>query len=144
MAVDRDRTRTDRKTPRDQVEQRGLARPVGADDGVALAAGYREIDAPDDLGPSEILAHVAQFDRRRAHDIASGRLALSISASQRRRKPRASRRSQRPPSSSAAMATSHGRGAMVSMVGPPIANVLPWAAPMVSKDASSTTRTKPS
>ena len=56
--------RADRKASRDQVEQRGLAGAVGADDGMPLAARDAEVDAADDLGRPEALAHVAQLDRR--------------------------------------------------------------------------------
>src|SRR6185312_6806712 len=53
LAVDRDRSRADRKSSRYQVEQRGLAGAVGADDGMALATRNRETDAADDFGGAE-------------------------------------------------------------------------------------------
>src|SRR6185295_10482558 len=83
LAVDRDRSRADRKSSRYQVEQRGLAGAVGTDDGMALAARNRETDAADDFGGAEFLAHVAQLDRGHAcnvhaHDIASCALTPGI------------------------------------------------------------------
>jgi hypothetical protein len=47
----------------DQVEQRALARAVGADDGHALAGIDRQVGAADDLGLAEALAQIAQLQR---------------------------------------------------------------------------------
>jgi hypothetical protein len=51
------------KAPADQVEQRGLARAVGADDGDALAGLHLQVGAADDFGLAEALAQVFQFKR---------------------------------------------------------------------------------
>src|SRR4029079_51494 len=144
LSIDRDLSRGNRKTSRDQVEQRGLAGAVGADDGMAFPFGNAEIDAADDFGASKILAHVAQLDGWQGNATAPFSLTLSITSSQRSRKPRAAIRSHSQPRMRAASATTQGIGAGVSMRWPPILNVLPCAAPMVVKEASSTISTKPS
>src|SRR6478735_11209321 len=144
LAIDRDLARGDRKASRDQVEKRGLAGAVGADDGMALAPGNAEVDATDDLGATKVLADVGELDGGRGHAIAPCSLILSITLSQRSLKPRASWRSHSAPRISAPSAITQGIGAVVSMRWPPILNVLPCAAPIVVKDASSTISTKPS
>ena len=97
------------KPPADQVEQRRLAGAVGADHGMALAARNVEIDAADDLGAAEALVHALQRDgglRSRHRPFA---LASAIRASQRARKPRASRRSHEPPPIRATAPSTQGK-----------------------------------
>src|SRR4029078_13687582 len=97
LSIDRDLSRGNRKTSRDQVEQRGLAGAVGADDGMAFPFGNAEIDAADDFCASKVLAHVAQLDGWHGHATAPFSLTLSITSSQRSRKARAPQRSRRQP-----------------------------------------------
>src|SRR4030095_5964311 len=44
-----------RKIAGDQVEERGLAGAVRADDGAQVALGHREVHAVDGLDPAEVL-----------------------------------------------------------------------------------------
>ena len=67
FAVQFDATGTDRKAAADQVEQRGLPGAVWSDDRMAFARADGEIDAVDDRGAPEALAHVMELQGRRAH-----------------------------------------------------------------------------
>src|SRR5215510_13815088 len=53
----------------DQVEQRGLAGPVGADDQAALARLDRQVDIGGDAQSAEVLAEIA--DGERSHGLSS-------------------------------------------------------------------------
>ena len=63
FAVQAYRARRRRKASADQVEQRGLACAVRADDRMTLAAAYCKRDAANDRGRTEILPDVAQLQR---------------------------------------------------------------------------------
>ena len=56
----------------DEIEERGLAGAVRADQRVTFAGGDVEGDAANDLGRAEALADVAQMQRRSAHRCAAG------------------------------------------------------------------------
>src|SRR4051812_1572567 len=57
----------DRKTAADEIEQRGLARTVRADQRMPLARRHVHGDAANDFDWPETLADVAQHDWRRGH-----------------------------------------------------------------------------
>ncbi len=69
------------EVPGDQVEQRGLARAVGADDGADRALGHREGHAPHRLEAVEALADVAHLKHRPASARAAARASSSAPAS---------------------------------------------------------------
>ena len=70
LPVDVDPSGRDRVDAADQVEDGGLARAVGSDEGGALAARHVERQIPDDLQPAEGLGHPVQAqDRRVSHGI---------------------------------------------------------------------------
>src|SRR5258708_14234488 len=110
---------------------------------MALAARDVEIDAADDLGAAEALAHIAQRDGDVAHSIAPFALASAINASQRARNPRASRPSHAPPPISAAAPSSQGKAVAGSTAWKPIFNALPSATPILANDPSPSRRPKP-
>ena len=60
LPVDLDPPGRDRIHAADQVEDGGLARAVGTDQGCALAAHHAERQIPDDLQPAEGLGHPVQ------------------------------------------------------------------------------------
>jgi hypothetical protein len=62
LALEFDAAFGGRQARADQVEQRGFAGAVGADDGVALAAMDVEVDAADDFAGAEILAQALESD----------------------------------------------------------------------------------
>ena len=66
VAVEQDLAVRYRVASADQVEQRGLAGAIGADDGVALAARDAERNAVDDLRRAEAFLDFAQIDRGNA------------------------------------------------------------------------------
>jgi hypothetical protein len=61
LAMQLDFARGGREAAADQVEQRALARAVGADDGHTLTSLHGQVGAADDLALAEALAHVAQL-----------------------------------------------------------------------------------
>ena len=61
LAIEQDLTTAGAKTAADEVEQRGLARAIGADDSHALTALHGQADAPDDFGLAEFFVHVLEF-----------------------------------------------------------------------------------
>ena len=63
LAFQPDRAARGPQPPAHQVEERGLARAVGTDDRVPLAARHRERDAADDRGRAEALVQVAKLER---------------------------------------------------------------------------------
>src|SRR5262249_57827705 len=97
-AIEEDAAARGREPAADQVEERGLAGAIGADDGVALARGNVKAYSANDLGQPEALAHVLELQGEwltgRAHEAYPSRSASSLSPSQTRPRARASRRSQ--------------------------------------------------
>src|SRR4051812_24864397 len=67
LAFQFDASLAGREPGADEVEERRLARAVGADDRVPLALLDLEIDVLDDLRAPESLAHARQAQRRRGH-----------------------------------------------------------------------------
>ena len=105
LAVQPDLAGGDRKAAADQVEQRGLAGAVRADDRVALAARDVEADAADDLGRAETLAsrrcrlsggrrscRRARAARVRHQAVPDAVEGARLDAAARRRRPAAGRR----------------------------------------------------
>src|SRR5438067_12237951 len=70
--VERDAAGSDRETPADKVEQRGLSGAVRADDGVPLAERDVEIDAADDIGRAEAFADTREAECRNGHQSITG------------------------------------------------------------------------
>src|SRR6185312_4246302 len=60
------------KSAADEIEQSRLAGPVRANQGVTLPGRDVQAHAANDLGGTEILAHIAQRDDWRGHRAASG------------------------------------------------------------------------
>src|SRR4030095_460915 len=80
-AIQLDGAARDGEAAAHQVEQRGLARAVRADDRVPLPAGDVEAHAEDDGRRAEALVDVAEPDRALAHARAAAALISSITAS---------------------------------------------------------------
>ena len=62
LAVDEDAAARRLLERHDEAEERGLARARAADDAGGLAAPAHEVDALEDLGVAEALAHVLEDD----------------------------------------------------------------------------------
>src|SRR4029077_6614198 len=142
-AVQLDAAGGEREAAADQVEERGLARPVRSDDGVARAGGHVEAHAHDNSGGAGDILHVDQAQGGGGHARIPAALISSTTASPASANPPAAWRSQRTPPTSTNTATAHGSGVRGSMVTRDRVKLLPCAAPMVRNEHSSTTSTKP-
>src|SRR5262249_7397127 len=107
-AVQLDAAARHREPAADQVEQRGLARPVRADDSVARAAGGVERHAYDDAGRPEAFLDVDETDGGVAHAAAPWALISSISWVQTAWNRRPSRQSQTAPMARISAPATHG------------------------------------
>src|SRR4029077_3359489 len=112
--------------------------------GVALALLDVEIDAADDLHVAEGFIDAAKAERKFSHAALRSGLSSLIRPSQPRRNERASSANQDVPTARHISAASQGSTSCSSILWPNSPRVLPCAAPMVRKEASSTTPTKPS
>src|SRR6185369_2788097 len=84
FAQQRDAARVGGQVARDQVEQRGLAGAVGADQQVPLALLDPQVDRARDLQPAEGLAQIGDFDDG-AHVVFSSGPDFSMGRAVRRR-----------------------------------------------------------
>src|SRR5580704_5369243 len=76
LAVEGDRAAVVGERPADAIDQRALARAVGADEADAFAAPHREIDAVEGDEAAEALAQIGDLEQGPAHGVSAG-LALA-------------------------------------------------------------------
>src|SRR5205823_13889590 len=112
LALELDYARADGKARADQVEEGGLPRSVRADDRVALALLDAEIDAADDCGAPEALAHLLEAKRGRSH--ASLSCSGLYAPSRRPAIRREIARSKRPPATTAISGGAQPKGRAAS------------------------------
>src|SRR6185437_3322919 len=138
FVIEQDLARRQAKPPAHQIEQRGLAGAVRTDNGVALTLLDVEIDAADDLHIAEGLVDPAEAEREFGHATPRSSFSSPIKPSQTRRNERASSANQDVPTTRLARAASQGSTSCSLILWLNSTNVLPCAAPMVRKEASST------